>query len=500
MLPTSELGLSPPGDTFSFFGDFFRLKKRSRPLNSPFLAAENALLELETAESREILTELRRACAQLERTILNFNCQKKKLRRLFYSSNGRLLARRGVCTRRRPAACTVPTGTALSSIPEASPQVVVSAAQQPPRHQNAWENVRNAAVPSKKLAAAMTRPETGSYSASENRSVSQSSPATKVGDSATSDAESKWIQVTKNTQKPKSSRPRPAAPLKTPKPPGTDMRDSNRPGISHGLKDSLKPVSQGGSLYQKLPTVLPIGPAKQAAEVSGNEGAKNTQKRSFRDALIGSASHPAALPLVGRKQDTFTLHPAAAIQPAVEAVPIDNRLRKAFAAPTPRPPLHHSLVRLEVSGVRHRNQAPARMWRELLREHGVTTVALYFPFSSRMELLIPQDHQSALHRLMAKMGLMAVPCDPYCRRDGNSSALSEAAIRRMIEHRIQSLSFFTHRVAVQQQADLIVLGIQTLPLAARTTLTASLNTTLRTRGLPPVSTSAPSSEAVILLE
>lgn len=202
--------------------------------------------------------------------------------------------------------------------------------------------------------------------------------------------------------------------------------------------------------------------------------------KSFRDALTGSAPRPGPPRLLGRAADSFSIRAPSCPSTPPSPTPVDPALQKTFAT-IPTPPVHHNLVHLEVPDVAHVKKTPMPAWRELLKKAGIKPWSLYFSHARRLEILLSADQEAALQKLLASIGLKAVPCDPFRRRDGRGEALDVAVLQSLLRRRIAAASRMLFRLGVQHQATVIRTGALSLPLAQRQPILDELDRMLQAR-------------------
>lgn len=163
--------------------------------------------------------------------------------------------------------------------------------------------------------------------------------------------------------------------------------------------------------------------------------------------------------IVGNKKDTvsfevidLTAAPQSDIQP-------NPALVQQLTLPHPQPPKHMKAIPIRINQVMPRTKCPAKQWRAALREKGIIPYSIFHPYSTAVEILIPEADAEKMRQFLTEIQRTQVDPDPFLRRDGQQIPLSQDSIYKTIEARLRMLHYESNIVGVRYLQQIVVKGL-----------------------------------------
>lgn len=181
-------------------------------------------------------------------------------------------------------------------------------------------------------------------------------------------------------------------------------------------------------------------------------------------------SQVAASKVVGRRMDTLELVPLQMEKKTVSStsssIPKQSIAQKTIDRLTwnPKPPQHHAVAVLRYSKMAPRRSVNAKEWKNILKEQQIFPYAVLHPHPTTIEIVVPHDQVEKTRTFLSGLDRQEEDPNPYARRDGETTALSQPIIQRYVANRIQMLNYERSIIAARYLEESIRKGIKMLSI------------------------------------
>lgn len=219
-----------------------------------------------------------------------------------------------------------------------------------------------------------------------------------------------------------------------------------------------------------------------AGNISG-QTTKESPKKSFADIVKQGNAHPAVrkphtptagdarvvgtptVPrrIMGNKKDVVAFVPMV-----VEEMEMDNddttnkQMMEKFSLPPQREPREIPTAVIRIEKVKPIFKCPPKEWRKVLRERGIKAYSIMYPYSTSVEILIPQADMEKMTVFLREIKRKPENPDPFIRRDGTTGNLSQETVMLSIQQRLRLLETETSGVGMRYLENVVQKGITLL--------------------------------------
>lgn len=148
--------------------------------------------------------------------------------------------------------------------------------------------------------------------------------------------------------------------------------------------------------------------------------------------------------LIGNKKDTLTISKATqdeVMEGETPEAPQNQFLANRLTLKPKQQPKDIKATVIQIRRVRPRVEVNQVQWRNTLKTKGITPLAIFFPFRTTVEFLIPTEQEELMKNFMKEIGVRPADTDFFSRADGKKEVLPAHSKQIILRTRINMMKY-----------------------------------------------------------